>query len=81
MPRELPSCPNFTRKRGCEKSAIRLMGETDEAWTLTCSTCEVIWVCSKPKSIERGKYRAAEERLRKEAEARRAREKKARIFA
>jgi hypothetical protein len=78
---ELPQCPNFVRKRECNKSDIRLLGEQDDAWTLNCKTCGVIWVVSKPHSVHRAKYRKHEEQLRREAEARRAREKKAKIFA
>lgn len=67
---EFPKCPNNVKKRGCERSDIRLLGENEEAWTFTCGTCELIWVVSKPSSAARGKFRAAEEKLRQEAERR-----------
>jgi hypothetical protein len=78
---ELPKCPNFVKRRGCAKSDIKLVGENEEAWSFRCATCELIWICSKPKSIQSGKLRAQEEKLRKEMEARRAREKKVKIYA
>lgn len=68
---EFPKCPNYVKKRGCEKSDLKLLSENTDAWTFTCGTCEIIWVVSKPASAERGKFRAAEEKLRKQAEQRR----------
>jgi hypothetical protein len=78
---EFPKCPNFTKKRGCDRSDIKLIGENEEAWTFRCGTCTLVWVVSKSNSIHRGKLRAHEEKLRKEAEARRARDKRTKIFA
>jgi hypothetical protein len=76
----LPKCPNFVKRRGCERSDLTLIGENEEGWTFRCGTCELIWVCSKPKSIQHGKLRNQEEQLRKQAEARRAREKAPKYF-
>lgn len=78
---ELPKCPNFTKSRGCERSDLKLMGENELGWTFHCNTCKLTWVVSKPNSIKSGKLRAEEEKYRKEMEARRAREKRKRIFA
>ena len=77
---ELPKCPNFEKKRGCERSDLKLVGENEHAWTFHCNTCLLDWVVSKPSSIKSGKMRAQEEESRKQAEMRRDREKKAKYF-
>jgi hypothetical protein len=77
---EFPKCPNFTKKRGCEKSDIKLLGENEDAWTFRCATCELIYVCSKPSSKARGQFRAQEEKLRQEAERRKKHDSRRMIF-
>lgn len=71
----LPQCPNFLKHR-CERSAIHLIGEGDDHVTLHCETCKLTWVRTKAIADARAKFRNAEERLRKEAERRRAREQR-----
>jgi hypothetical protein len=77
---ELPKCVNFIKKRGCEKSAIRLASENEDHWVFECETCHLMNVVSKPPASKRGQFRAAEEKMRKEAERRRARESRKVFF-
>lgn len=77
---EFPLCVNFTKKRGCARSALTLLSETADAWTFECSTCHLVWVVSKPIAKDRGRMFQQEEAMRKQAEARRAHDSRRKIF-
>lgn len=53
----LPLCPNF-RQHVCERSAIRLLGENDNAWLFTCATCSLFWAVTKDRTKDKGRYEA-----------------------
>lgn len=76
-----PDCPNYTKRRGCTKSRLRLLGETDDSWTFTCETCGLeAWVVTKPTANARAQLRRDEERLRVAAEQRRKHDARTRFF-
>ena len=76
---EMPLCPNFKKGR-CEKSQVILQKEGEDFWSMLCQTCELTFVTSKPTAAARSKLRNAEEKMRKEAERRRARESRKVFF-
>ena len=72
----LPVCPNY-RERVCERSDIKLGGETADSFLFICNTCKLFWAVSKPKTVERGRWEAkvrsiseATERVKRQAAAR-----------
>ena len=68
----LPECPNHKRSKVlCERSAIRLMGENDDSFQLTCATCNLFWAITKPKTKERGRYEAQMRRIQQASEVER----------
>ena len=77
---DLPKCPNFTRKRGCARSAIRLVNEDADCFYFVCETCKLNWMVSKPSAASAGINRAQQERLRLAAEHRRRVDARRKIF-
>lgn len=80
MGMEFPPCPNFVKRRGCERSALVLRGEQDDSWTFECQTCKLVWVVSKPTEIVRSRLFQAEEEKRRQAEAHRRRDSRTKFF-
>jgi hypothetical protein len=76
---EMPLCPNF-KKGNCKKSQVILQKEGEDFWSMLCKTCEVTFVTSKPTAKARSQFRVAEEKMLREAAARRARESRKVFF-
>jgi len=46
----IPICPNHREsKQVCERSDLRLHGESDQAFMFVCHTCKLLWSVSKPR--------------------------------
>lgn len=56
---DIPRCPNNRQSTTiCERSELRLVGENDNSFLFTCSTCSLLWAVSKDKTKERGQWEA-----------------------
>jgi hypothetical protein len=63
----IPQCPNFLKSKSiCEQSRLRLLGENDHAFVMTCGCCGLLWSISKPRTKEKAQW---ENRMRKIQEA------------
>lgn len=51
----LPICPNYLDKT-CEKSDLRLHGESEKTFMFVCHTCKLLWAVNKPKTKEHARY-------------------------
>jgi cytochrome c5 len=61
---DLPRCPNV--KAGvCERSQLRLMGETSTSYLFTCATCHLLWAVSRPKTVDEARWRNQMEKVQK----------------
>jgi hypothetical protein len=77
---EVPLCVNFIKKRGCERSDVKLTKETPEAWCFTCATCELLQVVSKDSIKDKSKFELAARRKQEHEQMMRLRDKKVKIF-
>jgi len=78
---EIPFCARSIKGRGCEKSDVRITGETDECWVFQCFSCKSVQVVSKNGVRNRSKFEAAVQRRREQEEIERIRRSKKTIFA
>jgi hypothetical protein len=52
-----PQCPNHLRsKMACEKDKLRLISENDHAFMFYCSSCELLWSVTKPRTKQAARW-------------------------
>lgn len=78
---ELPLCPNFILKRGCERSDMMLLGEGDDYWTFHCRTCKLVHVVSKQGVQDKSKFEVLTRRRQEQETLERLRSSRRKIFA
>jgi len=78
---EIPFCARSIKNRGCEKSDVRLTGETEDAWVFQCFSCKAVQVVSKDGVRDKNKFELAAQRKREAEEIERIRRSKKTIFA
>lgn len=68
---EIPQCPQF-KERGCERSELRLVKESDTHFIFRCACCELDWAVSKYKSVAAARHENAARKIQRITEAERA---------
>lgn len=65
----LPQCPNFLEKKGCQRSELKLAGENQKFYTFFCNCCKLMWVWSKPRERAAARYNVELARIEKASAA------------
>lgn len=52
----LPVCPDFRERKGCERSELRLLGENGESYVFLCACCKLVWMVTKPKTKDAARW-------------------------
>lgn len=63
MAAPVPQCRNFTQKRDCPTSDMRLRGEDDACWIFQCKSCQLVQVVSKDGVQDKSKFDIARKRM------------------
>ena len=76
---DIPVCPNHQEHR-CERSELRLIGESEQAFLFHCFCCKLYWAVSKPREKQSARWINKMRNIQKLTEEERLRSSQPKVF-